>query len=166
MARSRSLPIATIVSLQSRAMKKLAVLFIAAVMLGLSAAGFRPGLMYATILGALNIALVIILFAILDRAKAAPIRHLMINSNGIRIAQDEEFAKRLAAYMPDFEVYLQFDSFELEPLTVLRGADLRDVHRRAIDRLNRLGISTTLGALRRKRGRSARLRPSSGPPSG
>src|SRR5207237_3418586 len=33
MARSRSLPIATIVSLQSRAMKKLAVLFIAAVML-------------------------------------------------------------------------------------------------------------------------------------
>ncbi len=25
---------------------------------------------------------------------------------------DEEFAKRLAGYMPDFEVYLQFDSFE------------------------------------------------------
>ena len=35
-------------------------------------------------------------FAILDRAKAAPIRHLMVNTNGIRIAQDEEFAKRLA----------------------------------------------------------------------
>ena len=89
-------------------------------------------------------------FAILDRAKAAPIRHLMINTNGIRIARDEEFAKRLAAYMPDFEVYLQFDSFELEPLTVLRGADLRDVHRRAIDRLNSLGISTTLVATLKK----------------
>ena len=74
----------------------------------------------------------------------------MINTNGIRIAQDEEFAKRLAAYMPDFEVYLQFDSFELEPLTVLRGADLRDVHRRAIDRLNSLGISTTLVATLKK----------------
>ena len=51
-------------------------------------------------------------FAILDRVKAAPIRHLMVNTNGVRIANDEEFAKRLAGYMPDFEVYLQFDSFE------------------------------------------------------
>jgi uncharacterized radical SAM superfamily Fe-S cluster-containing enzyme len=83
-------------------------------------------------------------FAILDRAKAAPIHHLMVNTNGLRIAQDEEFAKRLAGYMPDFEVYLQFDSFERKPLMELRGADLRDVHARALERLNRLGISTTL----------------------
>jgi 7,8-dihydro-6-hydroxymethylpterin dimethyltransferase len=83
-------------------------------------------------------------FAILDRAKAAPIRHLMVNTNGIRIATDQAFAKRLAEYMPDFEVYLQFDSFERGPLMELRGADLRDVHRRALDRLNELGVSTTL----------------------
>jgi uncharacterized radical SAM superfamily Fe-S cluster-containing enzyme len=83
-------------------------------------------------------------FAILDRAKAAPIRHLMVNTNGIRIAHDEEFAKRLAGYMPDFEVYLQFDSFERGSLVTLRGADLRDVHERALERLNRLGVSTTL----------------------
>ena len=66
-------------------------------------------------------------FAILDRAKAAPIRHLMVNTNGIRIAEDEAFAKRLAGYMPDFEVYLQFDSFERHALMALRGADLRDI---------------------------------------
>ncbi len=89
-------------------------------------------------------------FAILDRAKAAPIRHLMVNTNGIRIAQDEDFAKRLAEYMPDFEVYLQFDSLESTPLMALRGADLRDVHKRALDRLNRLGISTTLVATLKK----------------
>ena len=83
-------------------------------------------------------------FAILDRAKRAPIHHLMVNTNGLRIAQDEEFAKRLAGYMPDFEVYLQFDSFERGPLLELRGADLRDIHARALERLNRLGISTTL----------------------
>ena len=83
-------------------------------------------------------------FAILDAAKTAPIRHLMVNTNGIRIAHDEEFAKRLAGYMPDFEIYLQFDSLEAEPLLALRGADLRDVHARALERLNRLGISTTL----------------------
>ncbi len=83
-------------------------------------------------------------FAILDRAKQAPIRHLMVNTNGLRIAHDEEFAKRLASYMPDFEVYLQFDSLEGAPLLALRGVDLRDVHTRALERLNRLGISTTL----------------------
>jgi tetraether lipid synthase len=83
-------------------------------------------------------------FAILDRAKAAPIRHLMVNTNGIRIAEDETFAKRLAGYMPDFEVYLQFDSFERHALMTLRGADLRDIRRRALERLNRLGVSTTL----------------------
>jgi uncharacterized radical SAM superfamily Fe-S cluster-containing enzyme len=90
------------------------------------------------------------LFTILDRAKAAPIRHLMINTNGLRIANDEAFANRLAEYMPDFEVYLQFDSFERAALMELRGADLRDVHERAIERLNRLGISTTLVATLKK----------------
>ena len=89
-------------------------------------------------------------FAILDRAKASPIHHLMVNTNGLRIAQDEEFAKRLAGYMPRFELYLQFDSFERRPLMELRGADLRDVHTRAMERLNRLGISTTLVATVKK----------------
>ncbi len=46
--------------------------------------------------------------------------------------------------MPAFEVYLQFDSFEREALMDLRGADLRHVRERALSRLNRLGISTTL----------------------
>ena len=83
-------------------------------------------------------------FAILDRARASPIRHLMVNTNGIRIAEDEAFAARLAGYMPDFEVYLQFDSFERHALMTLRGADLRDIRNRALERLNRLGVSTTL----------------------
>jgi len=43
-------------------------------------------------------------FTILDIAKQKPIRHLMVNTNGIRIAKDEEFVKRLASYMPDFEI--------------------------------------------------------------
>jgi uncharacterized radical SAM superfamily Fe-S cluster-containing enzyme len=83
-------------------------------------------------------------FEVLDRAKERPIRHLMVNTNGLKIAESEEFTKRLASYMPDFEIYLQFDSLEAEPLRVLRGVDLRDVHARALERLNRLGISTTL----------------------
>ena len=45
---------------------------------------------------------------------------------------------------PDFEIYLQFDSFEREALMDLRGADLRGVRARALERLNKYSISTTL----------------------
>jgi len=83
-------------------------------------------------------------FRILDLAKQRPIQHLMLNTNGIRIAREDGFAEKLADYMPDFEIYLQFDSFESRPLLDLRGADLRSVRAEAIGKLNRLGVSTTL----------------------
>ena len=83
-------------------------------------------------------------FAILDAAKARPIRHLMVNTNGIRLAEDEAFVERLAGYMPDFEIYLQVDSFERDALVDMRGADLRRIREQALAHLNRHGISTTL----------------------
>ena len=83
-------------------------------------------------------------FAIVEMAKARPIRHLMVNTNGVRIAQEEDFAARLADYKEDFEVYLQFDSFEREPLIQLRGADLRRIRVDALERLNQHNISTNL----------------------
>jgi uncharacterized radical SAM superfamily Fe-S cluster-containing enzyme len=83
-------------------------------------------------------------FAILDAAKRRPIKHLMVNTNGVRIARDAAFAERLASYKPLFEIYLQFDSLRPRPLEVLRGADLRDIRMKAIERLNALQLSTTL----------------------
>ena len=83
-------------------------------------------------------------FAILDIAKTKPIKHLMVNTNGIRIARDFEFAKRLASYQPDFEIYLQFDSFKPAALQQMRGKDLTDIRRKALDNLNKLNLSTTL----------------------
>jgi hypothetical protein len=83
-------------------------------------------------------------FAILDIAKTKPIKHLMVNTNGIRIAKDFEFAKRLAAYQPDFEIYLQFDSFKPDALELLRGKDLTDIRKKALEHLNQLNLSTTL----------------------
>lgn len=81
---------------------------------------------------------------ILDAAKARPIRHLMINTNGLRIAREPGFAERLAAYMPGFEVYLQFDSLKRDALMELRGADLTKVRVEALEALERANISTTL----------------------
>jgi len=83
-------------------------------------------------------------FEILAAARARPIRHLMVNTNGLRIAQDDAFARRLAEQGPGFEIYLQFDSLRRDALIDLRGADLRRIRDEALARLNALGISTTL----------------------
>jgi hypothetical protein len=83
-------------------------------------------------------------FTVMDMAKARPIRHLMINTNGLRLAREPAFVERLAGYMPGIEVYLQFDSFSPEALKTLRGEDLTAVRQQAIDNLNRFNISTTL----------------------
>jgi uncharacterized radical SAM superfamily Fe-S cluster-containing enzyme len=81
---------------------------------------------------------------ILDAAKARPIKHVMVNTNGIVLAQDKAFVARLAAYAPGIEVYLQFDSLRAEVHKELRGADLTRIRRQALDNLNEAGLSTTL----------------------
>ena len=74
----------------------------------------------------------------------------MVNTNGIRIANEPGFAERLAEFSPGLEIYLQFDSFRPEVLKTLRGTDLRSTHTRAIDHLNETGIHTTLVAAIRR----------------
>jgi 7,8-dihydro-6-hydroxymethylpterin dimethyltransferase len=89
-------------------------------------------------------------FEVMDLVKTKPIKHLMINTNGVRIAKDREFCDRLSQYMPGIEIYLQFDSFEAAALQELRGVDLRSVRERAIAHLNEFNISTTLVATVKK----------------
>lgn len=83
-------------------------------------------------------------FEILAAARARPIRHLMVNTNGVRLAEDEAFAQRLAELGPGFELYLQFDGLRPATHLRLRGQDLRRVHEQALERCNRLGIAVTL----------------------
>lgn len=83
-------------------------------------------------------------FKIMDIAKTKPIKHLMLNTNGIRIANDPGFAEKLATYAPEFEIYLQFDSFKPEVLEDFRGKDLTNVRMKALEKLNELNLSTTL----------------------
>lgn len=89
-------------------------------------------------------------FEILALAKARPIEHLLINTNGIKIAKEQGFAERLLEYMPGFEVYLQFDSLHSKALKTLRGADLTSIHQQALAKLNQLKIPTTLVATVRR----------------
>lgn len=81
---------------------------------------------------------------IIDMARERPIRHLMINTNGLRIASDPAFVAELASRRTGLEIYLQFDSLKPQALFELRGADLSKVRRKALDALEAAGISTTL----------------------
>ena len=87
---------------------------------------------------------------IIRAAKRRPIRHIMLNTNGIRIANDPEFVAALAEMKRGFEVYLQFDALSERALRTIRGADLRRVRERALDALDAAGISTTLVCVIRK----------------
>jgi len=83
-------------------------------------------------------------FAVLDAVRARPVRHVMVNTNGLRIAKEPDFAARLAEQKRGLEIYLQFDSLKRDALMELRGADLRRVRQEALENLERHDISTTL----------------------
>lgn len=84
-------------------------------------------------------------FEILAAARQRPIKHLMINTNGLRLAQDTAFVEKLAQTgLKGLEIYLQFDSLNNEVNQKLRGADLNRIRQQALDNLNRVGLSTTL----------------------
>ena len=83
-------------------------------------------------------------------AKARPIRHVMLNTNGQRIAKDKAFVAELATLKPGFEVYLQFDSLQPAALKAIRGADLTKIRQQALENLEEAGISTTLVAVIKK----------------
>jgi uncharacterized radical SAM superfamily Fe-S cluster-containing enzyme len=77
-------------------------------------------------------------------AQEKGVKKVMLNTNGLRISRDRRFAEELARLKP--VVYLQFDGFELETHLVIRGKDLRDDKRRALERCAEGGIDVTLVA--------------------
>lgn len=81
---------------------------------------------------------------ILALAKTKPIHHLMINTNGVRLAREPDFVAELAKFAPGFEVYLQFDSLEKGALENLRGVDLRTIRQKALENLEAHNVATNL----------------------
>jgi len=81
---------------------------------------------------------------ILRLARSKPIKHLMLNTNGVRLAREPAFVAALAEFMPGFEVYLQFDALDDTALQDIRGADLARTRLQALAHLEAHGISTTL----------------------
>jgi 7,8-dihydro-6-hydroxymethylpterin dimethyltransferase len=87
------------------------------------------------------------LFELLEWARDHDqIDYLLLNTNGVRLANDPEFATRLGQLFPrtGLQIYLQFDGPHLEGQHALRGADLRETRRRALARCAQAGLPVTL----------------------
>ncbi len=84
------------------------------------------------------------LFHMVRMAKDKGILHVMINTNGRRIARDPEWAARLAETRP--MIYLQFDGLSDETYRTLRGEALREEKIAALDRLAELDLDTIIVA--------------------
>ena len=83
---------------------------------------------------------------ILRLAKTKGFKYVLLNTNGLRIAEDPDFVRELAALLPQFEVYLQFDGFSERGHSILRGRDLRAQKEKAVNNLTAAGIPVTLVA--------------------
>ncbi len=79
----------------------------------------------------------------LRMAMAKDVGYVMLNTNGIRIAQDDRFLAGLADVNPT--VYLQFDGFAPRTAGLLRGReDLVDIKLKALDRLAQAKLDVVL----------------------
>ena len=86
-------------------------------------------------------------FELLDWAQNHPqIEYLLINTNGVRLASDDAFLDQMApaARRRRIQLYLQFDGVQEEGQRSLRGADLREMRRKAIERCAQIGLPLTL----------------------
>jgi uncharacterized radical SAM superfamily Fe-S cluster-containing enzyme len=81
---------------------------------------------------------------LLEQVMERNIVRILINSNGIEIAQNDALLEFLTRHNRRIEVYLQFDGLRLETHRYHRNADLRRIKQQAIKRLSQAGIFTTL----------------------
>ncbi len=82
---------------------------------------------------------------VLHYACRQPIDYVMINTNGIRLANDQALIDLIAQYPKRVEIYLQLDALDDASLQALRGQPgLLEIKMRALDRLQAAGMNVTL----------------------
>lgn len=74
------------------------------------------------------------------------IDYVLLNTNGVRIAHDDAFARELGAAFRygAFQLYLQFDGIQAAGQKALRGADLRATRERCLERCREMKLPVTL----------------------
>lgn len=82
------------------------------------------------------------LFAILNACKHEGIGRITMNTNGIRIAEDESFAEEIKK--AGVQVVLSLDTFDPEKSRVIHGKDITGLKKTCLERLEALDIPTTI----------------------
>ncbi|MFC9964134.1 radical SAM protein [Nocardia ignorata] len=75
---------------------------------------------------------------------ARPITRILLNTNGVRLAVDDELLALVGAHRDRVEVYLQYDGESAQASRHHRGGDLRLRKQQALQRLSEAGVFTTL----------------------
>ena len=75
----------------------------------------------------------------IQKAKELGFNHIMIATNGIKLASDPKIVNQLVKAGLN-TVYLQFDGVTAEPYIVARGKDLRSIKDKAIDNCKKAGL--------------------------
>jgi hypothetical protein len=86
------------------------------------------------------------IIGIIKMAKDKGFKYVMLNTNGIRIAEDEEFVKEISDFISGFEIYLQFDGLCDDVYEKLRNKKMLQIKKKAIENLSKYNIPTTLVA--------------------
>jgi len=84
------------------------------------------------------------LVELIDRLCQLSITRVMLNTNGRRLAKDDQLVEQLKARRDRLEVYLQWDGLRPGDYQALRGEDVQAEKLLALDRLEQAGIFTTL----------------------
>jgi len=77
------------------------------------------------------------------KAKELGFHHVEVNTNGLRLANDPEFAQKLVDAGLS-TIYLQFDGLTSEVYEFTRGVDLLDIKMKAIENCRKAGLSIVL----------------------
>jgi uncharacterized radical SAM superfamily Fe-S cluster-containing enzyme len=79
------------------------------------------------------------LFELVRKAKELGIRHVEVNTNGIRLSQSVDYCRELKAAGVS-TIYLQFDGLTPEVYKFIRGVNLLDTKMKAIENLRQAGF--------------------------
>ena len=77
-------------------------------------------------------------------ALSYPVGRVLVNTNGLRLAQSDALVSGLAAYKERVELFFSFSSFRAATQERLYGRDLREEKTRALRRAQDAGLLTTL----------------------
>ncbi|HAK59823.1 MAG TPA: hypothetical protein DCO77_05495 [Nitrospiraceae bacterium] len=82
------------------------------------------------------------LFSILAACRSEGIGRITMNTNGIRIAEDERFAEQIKE--SGIQLVLSLDTLDPEKSRIIHGKDITGLKKKCLDRLAALNIPTTI----------------------